>query len=80
MANILIVSEKPSVGKAIAGALKVKETVKHEGYIEGYSEFYGLTVWITWCIGHLVEMYNPDQYDPKYSKWNYEGLPIIPLD
>ena len=44
MSNILIVSEKPSVGKAIAGALKVKETVKHEGYIEGYSEFYGLTV------------------------------------
>lgn len=78
MSNILIVSEKPSVGKAIAGVLKVKETVKHEGYIEGYSEFYGLTVWITWCIGHLVEMYNPDQYDPKYSKWNYEDLPIIP--
>lgn len=77
MANILIVSEKPSVGKAIAGALKVKETVKHEGYIEGYSEFYGLTVWITWCIGHLVEIFTPDEYDPKYSKWNYEDLPII---
>lgn len=80
MENVLIVSEKPSVGKAIAGVLKVKGNGKYDGYIEGYSEFYGLTIWITWCIGHLVEMYNPDQYDPKYSKWNYEDLPIIPSE
>jgi DNA topoisomerase IA len=60
MSNILIVSEKPVVGKAIAKALKVKGTIKYDGYIEGYSEIFGVTIWITWCIGHLVEMCNPD--------------------
>lgn len=80
MVNVLIVSEKPSVGKVIAGALKVRGNTKYDGYIEGCSEFYGLTIWVTWCIGHLVEMYNPDQYNPKYSKWCYEDLPILPSE
>lgn len=80
MANILIVSEKPSVGKLIARALEVKEMGKHDGYIEGHSEFFGLNVWVTWAVGHLVQMYNPDQYNPQYSKWHYEDLPILPAE
>lgn len=80
MANVLVVSEKPSVGRAIAKSLEVKETGKHDGYIEGYSGFLGSTVWITWALGHLVQMYNPDQYAPQYSKWSYGDLPIIPKE
>lgn len=78
MANILIVSEKPSVGRAVARALGVKETGRHDGYMEGYSDFFGLNIWVTWAAGHLVQMCSPDQYDPGYLKWRYEDLPILP--
>lgn len=78
MANILIVSEKPSVGRAVARALGVKETGRHDGYMEGYSDFFGLNIWITWAAGHLVQMCSPDQYDPGYLQWRYEDLPILP--
>lgn len=54
--------------------------MKRDGYIEGHSEFFGLTIWVTWAVGHLVQMYNPDQYNPQYSKWYYEDLPILPTE
>ena len=44
MANLLIVTEKPSVAKSIANALRVKEKGKHEGYIEGFTDYFGITV------------------------------------
>ena len=78
MANLLIVTEKPSVAKSIASALGVKENEKHEGYIEGFSDYFGIKVWVTWCLGHLVQMSNPEAYDPKYAKWRLEDLPILP--
>ena len=78
MANLLIVTEKPSVARTIAEALKVREKEKHDGYIEGYSEYYGCTIWVTWCLGHLVQLCYPEDYDPNYRKWKLEDLPIIP--
>ena len=78
MANLLIVTEKPSVAKSIASALGVKENEKHEGYIEGFSDYFGIKVWVTWCLGHLVQMSCPEAYDPKYAKWRLEDLPILP--
>ena len=78
MANLLIVTEKPSVAKSIAGALGVKENGKHEGYIEGFADYFGYTIWVTWCLGHLVQMSCPEVYDPKYAKWKFEDLPLLP--
>lgn len=73
----LNVTEKPSVGKAFTKALGAKESKRHDGYIEGYSDFLGCAVWITWAIDHLVQMSCPEEYDPKYEKWKFEDLPII---
>ena len=70
--QVLVVAEKPSVGRAFAEVLGAKE--KKDGYMEGN----GYTV--TWCIGHLVEPLEPEGYDERYRKWRYEDLPIIPGD
>ena len=66
----LIIAEKPSVSIAIAKALGISG--KKDGYIEN-DEYI-----ISWCIGHLVAAAFPEEYDAKYSKWNYADLPIIP--
>lgn len=68
----LIIAEKPSMGRAIADALP-KPVKKHEGYIVA-----GDGTHVSWCIGHILEQVEPDDYDPKYKKWNYGDLPIIP--
>ena len=78
MANLLIVAEKPSVARSIASAIGLKKEKKHEGYIEGFSDFFEYTVWVTWCLGHLVQMSYPESYDSKYAKWSLEDLPLIP--
>ena len=80
MANVLIINEKPSVSREFAHALGVKEKERHDGYIEGYSEFFGCTIWITWCIGHLVAMSYPEKYDEKYKNWKLEDLPFLPSE
>ena len=68
----LIVSEKPSVGMAIAKTLGKFQ--KREGYLEGDG-------WIvSWCVGHLVEQADAEEYDSRYAKWNLEDLPIIPKE
>ena len=66
----LIIAEKPSVALAIAKALGISG--KKDGYIEN-GEYI-----ISWCIGHLITAAFPEEYDAKYSKWNYADLPIIP--
>lgn len=66
----LVIAEKPSVAMSIAKVLGVKN--KKEGYIEGNGYI------ISWCVGHLIQMANPDQYDEKYLKWELENLPILP--
>jgi DNA topoisomerase III len=68
----VIITEKPSVAKDIAQVLKV--TQKKNGYFEGNGYF------ITWALGHLIQLQNPDDYDEIYKKWSVESLPIIPSE
>jgi DNA topoisomerase-3 len=66
----LIITEKPSMGRDVAAALGA--TRRGEGYLEGKDDI------ITWCIGHLVELDDPENYDPVWKSWRMETLPIIP--
>src|SRR5215212_8020335 len=66
----LVIAEKPSMGRDVAAALGAKEN--HQGYIEGQNDI------VTWCIGHLVELDEPEAYDPKLKHWRLQDLPIIP--
>src|SRR5690554_3004964 len=66
----LVIAEKPSVAKDIAKVLNCK--IRNDGYIEGKDYV------ITWAIGHLVILSNPDEYDTKYKRWTIKDLPIIP--
>jgi DNA topoisomerase-3 len=68
----LIITEKPSMGRDVAAALGA--TRRGEGYLEGKDDI------ITWCIGHLVELDDPETYDPKFKSWRMETLPIIPQE
>ncbi len=66
----LIITEKPSVGRAIAAVVSAKE--RKDGYMEGNGML------VSWCIGHLVELALPETYNPKYLRWRYKDLPILP--
>jgi DNA topoisomerase-3 len=66
----LVIAEKPSV--AISIAKVIGATKKKDGYYEGNGYR------VSWCVGHLVQMANPESYDEKYAKWNIKDLPIIP--
>ena len=68
----LILTEKPSVAKDFAQALKVHH--KSDGYMTNNKYI------ITWAIGHLVELLEPDDYDERWKKWKFSELPIIPED
>ena len=68
----LVISEKPSVAISISKVLGA--TKKKGGYYEGNGYI------VSWCIGHLIQMANPERYDEKYAKWNIEDLPIIPSE
>jgi DNA topoisomerase-3 len=73
MAKTLVVAEKPSVGRDIAAALPgTFKSSQDKSYLEG-DEYV-----ITWTVGHLVGLADPDQYDPKLKKWRYADLPIVP--
>ena len=72
MAKSLIITEKPSVAFEFAKVLNVSG--KKDGYIEN-SEYV-----ITWCIGHLVGLVYPEEYDSKYKKWRLEDLPFLPQE
>lgn len=70
MGKNLIICEKPSVARQFAQALNVRGN--NDGYIENDS-------WvITWAVGHLISLSEPDRYDDRYKKWNIDDLPIIP--
>lgn len=73
MAKTLVVAEKPSVGRDLSGALPGK-FAKDEGYLE--SDEYV----ITWAVGHLVQLADPEEYDEKFKKWKMADLPIVPDD
>lgn len=70
MGKILVIAEKPSVGRDIARVLGCKE--KADGCITGERYI------VTWAMGHLVELLMPEDYDDKYKKWSLDDLPIIP--
>ncbi|HEY2542676.1 MAG TPA: DNA topoisomerase 3 [Gaiellaceae bacterium] len=73
MAKTLVVAEKPSVGRDLSVALPGKFE-KDEGFLE--SEEYV----ITWAVGHLVQLADPEEYDEKFKKWKMADLPIVPDD
>ena len=67
-----VVTEKNSVARYIAAVLGASE--KKKGYLEGNG------YWVSWCVGHLVELAAPSVYNEKYAKWRAEDLPIFPKD
>ena len=67
----LFIAEKPSLANAIASALGSVEK-NNEGYFAVGDDF------VTWCFGHILENFQPEDYDKKYAKWNLDDLPIIP--
>ena len=67
----LVIAEKPSVGRDLASALP-GSFPKSEGYLE--SDDYV----ITWAVGHLVQLADPEEYDEKFKKWRMADLPIVP--
>ena len=71
MPKTLVIAEKPSVGRDLARVLpgtfkKEKDWLEADEYI------------VTWAVGHLVQLAEPDEYDPKYKRWRIEDLPIVP--
>ena len=73
MGKKLIITEKPSVAREFAAALK-EPMKKYNGYMES-EQFI-----ITWCVGHLVTMCYPDAYDPQLKKWDLRTIPFIPAE
>lgn len=68
----LVIAEKPSVALSIAKVIGAKN--KKDGYYEGNGYR------VSWCVGHLIQMANPNAYDEKYAKWKIDDLPIIPSE
>ena len=66
----LVLAEKPSVAQSIAKVIGA--TKREDGYLEGNGYI------VSWCVGHLVELAQPESYDSKYNKWSYNDLPIFP--
>jgi DNA topoisomerase-3 len=71
MAKTLVIAEKPSVGSDLARVLP-GTFKKQEGWLEA-DEYV-----ITWAVGHLVQLAEPEEYDPKFKRWRMPDLPIVP--
>jgi DNA topoisomerase-3 len=71
VSKTLVIAEKPSVGRDIVGVLPGAFT-KGEGFLEGPEQV------VTWAVGHLVQLADPDEYDDKFKKWRMADLPIVP--
>ncbi|MEA2154924.1 MAG: topoisomerase, partial [Solirubrobacteraceae bacterium] len=71
MSKTLVIAEKPSVGRDLARVLP-GPFAKHEGFLEGPEHV------LTWAVGHLVQLAEPDEYDARYKKWRMADLPIVP--
>ncbi len=70
MGNTVIIAEKPSVGRDIAKVLKCN--TRGDGFLKGENHI------VTWAVGHLVSLQEPDELDEKYKKWRMGDLPILP--
>lgn len=66
----LVITEKPSVAMSVSKVIGA--TQRSDGYMEGSGYL------VSWCIGHLVELSEPQAYDERYGKWSYNDLPILP--
>lgn len=66
----LVIAEKPAVAMSLATVLGVTE--RKDGYLEGSGYL------VSWCVGHLLELAQPEAYKEQYAKWRYEDLPILP--
>jgi DNA topoisomerase-3 len=71
MAKTLVIAEKPSVGRDLTRALP-GAFAKHDGYLESDQHV------VTWAVGHLVQLAEPDEYDARFKKWRMADLPILP--
>ena len=71
MSKTLVIAEKPSVGRDLVRVLPGSFT-KGDGFLEGPDHV------VTWAVGHLVQLADPDEYDEKYKKWRMADLPIVP--
>jgi DNA topoisomerase III len=71
MSKTLVIAEKPSVGRDLTRVLPGAFT-KHEGYLEGPEHI------VSWAVGHLVQLADPDEYDERFKKWRMADLPIVP--
>lgn len=71
MGKSVYIAEKPSVAQEFAKALKLN-TKRRDGYLESEEAI------VTWCVGHLVTMSYPEEYDPALKRWNLNTLPFIP--
>ena len=68
----VVIAEKPSVAQSLAAVIGAD--ARKDGYLEGNG-------WrVSWCVGHLAGLADADSYDPKYAKWRYDDLPILPAD
>ena len=66
----LVIAEKPSVAQSIAAVLGVEQ--RKDGYLEGGGYL------VSWCVGHLLELAQPEAYGEQYARWSYGDLPILP--
>ena len=66
----LVLAEKPSVAMSLSKVTGSNQ--RGDGYMEGNGYL------VSWCVGHLVELSQPEAYDEKYAKWKYDDLPILP--
>src|SRR3989440_5529901 len=71
MSKTLVIAEKPSVGRDLARVLPGAFT-KNEGFLDGPEHV------VTWAVGHLVQLAEPDEYDDRFKKWRMADLPIVP--
>ena len=66
----LVLAEKPLVAMSLSKVIGANQ--RGDGYMEGGGYL------VSWCVGHLVELSQPEAYDEKYAKWRYDDLPILP--
>jgi DNA topoisomerase-3 len=71
MSKTLLIAEKPSVGQDLARVLP-GPFAKQEGWLEGPEHV------VTWAVGHLVQLAEPDEYEARYKRWRMQDLPIVP--
>lgn len=72
MSYQLVIAEKPSVARSIAGVIGADK--KQDGYMVGNGYL------VSWCIGHLVSLADAGTYDERFKKWRYDDLPILPQE